>query len=94
MKLLKKLIVLMLILGMPFLSRANMECSCTISGMWSEMRLTWYTAGPHAGCANPTAGAALVESSFLGVSLDYFYMDSAQAATLCSINKVYEWYPF
>jgi hypothetical protein len=94
MKLLKKLIVLMLILGMPFLSKANMECSCTISGMWSEMTLTWYTSGPHAGCANPTAGLALVESSFLGVSLDYYYMDSAEAGLLCSMNRLKEWYPF
>jgi len=55
-------------------------------GLWFGVLLT----------AGETAGAslALVEPSFLGVSLDYYYMDTAEAGLLCSMNRLKEWYPF
>jgi hypothetical protein len=89
MKFFKKILIALAIIGSPFLSKANMECSCTIGSESLGMTLTWFTVGADAGCANPTAGAALTEYMWQGQTNGLSYMSAQEAADLCTLSRIY-----
>jgi hypothetical protein len=84
-----KILILSILISTPFLSKANFECSCTIGSESFGMKLTWFTVGADAGCANPTAGAALIEYMFQGQTTSTSYISSVDAGNLCSANLVF-----